>query len=223
MLNRILSILVLAVSCCAICLAQKNEASVLLGTTFTSDQSGTTTTNFPCVFGIPNCNVFTSSVQMSHGFAIEGNYARELMKFGPVAALYVEVPLIAVTNQNQKLSISNSLIGNVNATVSASTLFFTPSAKLKLLPSLPISPFVSAGGGLAHFGLPNSSTNKGAIQFGGGVDIKTPVPMLGVRAEVRDFYTGSNFSSSSNTFATTEVSTSHIHNVFVGGGVTLRF
>ncbi len=71
-----------------------------------------------------------------------------------------------------------------------SSVFVTPSLRVKFAPGFPVSPFASIGGGWAHYNLAGTSMNKGALQFGGGVDIKTGIPLLGFRAEVRDFVTG---------------------------------
>ncbi|HET9744043.1 MAG TPA: hypothetical protein VFQ00_14935 [Terriglobales bacterium] len=97
-----------------------------------------------------------------------------------------------------------------------SSVYFTPGLRLRL--SLPlISPFVSVGGGFAHFSTSVSSSNlnasrtTGAFDFGGGVDVSTPIPLIGLRGEVRDFYTGvTGFSNTQ-------------HNVFVGAGIVLKF
>jgi hypothetical protein len=76
-----------------------------------------------------------------------------------------------------------------------------------------ISPFLSTGGGFAHFSSTNATLNnagtKGALQAGAGFDVSTPIPLIGLRGEVREFYTG--------TFANTR------HNVFVGGGIVFKF
>jgi len=81
--------------------------------------------------------------------------------------------------------------------------------------SLPLlSPFLSVGGGLAHFSTGTNvggSSTTGASQVGGGVDVNTPIPLIGLRAEVGEFYTGTP------NFSTTQ------HNVFVGGGIVFKF
>ena len=68
-------------------------------------------------------------------------------------------------------------------------MFVTPALRVKFAPGFPVSPWASIGGGWAHYNLTGISTNKGALQFGGGVDINTGIPLLGFRAEVRDFVT----------------------------------
>ena len=96
-----------------------------------------------------------------------------------------------------------------------STFFFTPSLRLKFVPSSGVSPFVSAGGGLGRFKAGSTSDNHGAFQVGGGLDFKTKLPLLGFRVEARDFVTGSP------SFST--LTSNHLNNLFVGGGVTLHF
>jgi hypothetical protein len=87
--------------------------------------------------------------------------------------------------------------------------------RLKFAPSSGVSPFLSAGGGLGRFKAGSTSDNHGAFQVGGGLDFKTPLPLLGFRFETRDFVTGSpSFSTLTN---------NHLNNLFVGGGVTLHF
>src|SRR6185437_6102248 len=50
------------------------------------------------------------------------------------------------------------------------------------------------GGGFGHFspksGFSNSSATRGALGAGAGVDIGTHIPLLGFRAEIREFYSG---------------------------------
>jgi hypothetical protein len=88
--------------------------------------------------------------------------------------------------------------------------------------SLPlISPFASVGGGFARFSgsnapsSPAQSNTAGAFEFGGGIDLKTPIPLIGLRGEAREFYTGTpGFST---------VSSPSRFNLFVGGGIVLKF
>jgi hypothetical protein len=101
---------------------------------------------------------------------------------------------------------------------------------MKLAPNAPISPWASVGGGYARFAESTTlvtgslnpfvtGTNKGVLQFGGGVDVKSPVNLLlplSLRGEVRDFYSGQ---PRFNTVTTN----SGQHNVLVSGGVVLRF
>jgi hypothetical protein len=93
--------------------------------------------------------------------------------------------------------------------------------RLKIAPIAPISPWVSVGGGWARYSLKdaNLTQNKAALQFGGGLDFKTGLPVLGFRAEVRDFLTGV---PTFNSGFLTETGLHH-HNILAGGGIVLRF
>jgi hypothetical protein len=142
------------------------------------------------------------------GFSVEGTYAHRLANFR-VASLHLELPVLFAPSRSTGLITTPS---------DFSSFFVTPSLKLKLLPSSGISPFVSVGGGLARFKEDSFSSNKGAVQYGGGVDFKTRLPLLGFRFEVRDFMT-----SRPGIPAFSTITSDHLHNLFVGGGITLHF
>lgn len=158
-----------------------------------------------------------------------GIFARRIVGLGP-ASLYLEVPVAGGPRRDVQTSFTNvPILSGVTATLSQSTFFFTPSAKVKFLDSARLSPFATLGGGLAlsHVSVPGvpsgvpglPSRNTGALQFGGGLDFKSPVPHLGFLAEARDFYAGTGGQSSS----VTTVSPTRLHHVFVGGGAVLKF
>jgi hypothetical protein len=192
-----------------IALAQKNEISFSIGAMATSDQQQTLLGVGTCVVGFPNCaGPFNRSTDLGVSFA--GGYTRELFNFH-VASLGAEFPILGVPGRN----VNATVLGVPLPTISESSLFFTPSARIRFLPSSPISPFFSLGGGLAHHDAAGSTSNQGALQFGGGVDFKTPLPHLGIRAEVRDFWAA----GASSGIVTPE----HQHNVFAGAGIVLRF
>lgn len=148
----------------------------------------------------------------------EGNYAARLVQV-PAAALHLEFPIVGSTS-------ADLTTANLTAVKSYSALFFTPSLRLKFVPKSPISPWISAGGGLAHFspssmtvaGAPAtvSSTTKGAFQGGAGFDFHLPAFPIALRIEARDFYTGKPNLSSVSVFNVR-------HNIIVGGGVVFRF
>ena len=90
----------------------------------------------------------------------------------------------------------------------------------------PVSFFGAVGGGYARYSesklktdrSPNPDqrdTNTGAIQFGGGIDVRG-FGLLGFRAEIRDIYTGARHFS----IATQG---SQVHNVVASGGLVVRF
>lgn len=125
----------------------------------------------------PNNNVGTGAV-------IQGNPAFRLVHV-PLWALHLEVPVTASFN------IGSGLPAAVAAR-EFRTLFITPGLRLKFAPGSPVSPFLAAGGGWARYSPQNSaldSHSTGVVQFGAGVDFKI-APYVGLRTEVRDYYTG---------------------------------
>lgn len=218
---RCASIVFVSVVLSTLCLAQKNELSLTLGAMTASDQSATLPP-LPCPVGV-NCNQINTST--STGFAIEGAFTRQL--FGLEALSFdLELPLISVPGRD--ITVATPLLAGLPVTASVSSFFFTPSVRIKLLHKAPISPFFSVGGGLVHFGTSASipgvtsvsnGTNNGALQFGGGLDFRTPLPHLRIRAHVRDFYAESPLHSSS----LVSFSPGHQNNVFFGAGVVLAF
>lgn len=192
-------------------LAQKNEFSLSVGAEETSDEHRMLV-GVTCPVNVPNCagpiNITTSTT-----VAFEGDYARQIFSFH-VVSVAAEFPIVGVPSRD----VTASQSGFPPVTASLASLFFTPSARIKLLPSGRISPFFSIGGGLAHYDS-GMSRNQGALQFGGGVDFKTRLPHLGLRAEVRDFWAGGP--TESTTFFIE--SPAHKHNVFAGAGVVFKF
>jgi hypothetical protein len=105
-------------------------------------------------------------------------------------------------------------------------LYLTPGIRVTALPRAQVSFFGAIGGGYARYSesklmadrSPNPDqrdTNAGALQFGGGVDVRG-FGWLGFRGELRDVYTGArNFS-----LATPGP---RVHNVIGSGGLVVRF
>lgn len=199
-MRRIVVVLSLLMGLCLTAFAQKNELALVAGAKITPTVgSGANTTNF------------------STTFAFEANYAAQLVHV-PAVALHFEIPVLFTPSTDITTS-------NLTALKSYSSLFVTPALRLKLVPELPFSPWISAGGGIVHFN-PGSTTQggatvntqsvtKGAAQAGVGADIHPPLLPVAFRFEVRDFYTGL---PNLNT-----VSIKVRHNLLVGGGVVLRF
>ena len=127
-----------------------------------------------------------SSVGASNAFAIGGSFARRIVHL-PLVSLYGEIPVFATFNS------TTSVIQTANGNASYSTLFVTPGLKFKIAPEFPISPYLLAGGGVAHFSKSNvttdSSTYSGTFEVGGGLDWKI-FPFISARAEAREFYSG---------------------------------
>jgi hypothetical protein len=147
----------------------------------------------------PNSNLGTGGV-------IQGNFGYRILK-APLVALYAELPITSSFAIGHRSSFG---LGDYN------TLFVTPGLRLKLAPISPVSPFFTLGAGWARYradnGGPSNSTN--VVQFGGGVDYKI-APFVGLRTEVRDYFTGAPRLDS--TFVDRQ------HNITFMGGVTLRF
>jgi hypothetical protein len=181
-------------------LAQKNELAVAVGGKIT-----------------PSVGASTNQTTFSKTFAFEANYATELIDVS-AASLHLEFPFVAAPSVDLTTN-------NLTAAKSYSSIFFTPALRLKLVPKGVISPWISAGGGLAHFSPSNTTvggatvtskaTTKSAVQGGAGLDFHPPLLPVAFRAEVRDFYTGI---PNLNT-----IGIKVRHNLFVGGGVVLRF
>ena len=180
--------------------AQSNELSLSVGAMFSPN-----TKVAPACEAILVCPATaTNTVNLS--FAVEGGFAHRLVN-AHVASLFVETPFIAAPN-SQVSPVGDSEF---------SRFVFTPSLKVNFIPAGAISPFLSAGAGFSHFGVGSSSDTKGAFQFGGGLDFRTPVPRLSFRVEARDFVTGRP------SLAGTGLLGNHLQNVFAGGGIVLKF
>jgi|SRR5581483_329376 len=201
------AVLLVLISTATLAAAQsKNELGLLLGATLVPDQN-------------LQPNIFSASnIKFSKGTTYQATYARRLFGAG-IAGLQFEIPFLGVPNAD--IRSSNPLVPTALA-----SLFVTPALRLKLLPDAGISPWVSLGGGLARFdegtklqdGSSNPGshgTNKGVIEYGGGIDIKL-IRYLGVRGEVRDFYSG-------RPQLNALTSTDRQHNIVVSGGFVLFF
>lgn len=187
--------------------AQQNDVAITFGTTFSPGINTASAIAVTCPVGVVCTNVPPTNTSLSPAFAVEGTFAHRIADF-KVASLHIELPVMAAPNQRFDFAGSGSF----------SSVFFTPSVKLKLAPSAGISPFFSAGGGFGHFSQSNISDTKAAFQMGGGLDFKTRLPLLGFRVEARDFLAGV---PTIPAFAS--VTNGHINNIFVGGGITLHF
>jgi hypothetical protein len=187
---------------CLTASAQSNELAFSVGAKVTPSVGNTAT---------GNQTTFNTS------FAFEGNYAARLAHV-PFVALHLEFPVMAAPTTNLTST-------NLAAVRSYNSLFFTPALRLKVLPGAPVSPWISAGYGIAHFGPGSSdqtgagvtakSTTKGAAEGGAGLDFHAPLLPIAFRVEARDFYTGI---PNLNT-----LTIKARNNIFVGGGIVLRF
>jgi hypothetical protein len=199
--------------------AQKLDASFEMGgTAFTSDaqaQVPGTCLPSPCKF--PTTRFITGN-----DIYFAGTLALRLLNVHLIS-FHLEVPVVAAPSA--ALTEINKAGGKFEGG-KISSLYVTPSLRLKFAPGAPLSPFASVGGGWARYKINSfdSSINKAALQFGGGVDIKTRFPLLGFRAEVRDFVTDQpDFVAFSLQPPGSQTISSHRHNVLVGAGVVLHF
>lgn len=157
-------------------------------------------------------------LQFDRGTTYEATFAWRVWQ-AEAAQLSVEVPFIA-SPAFGVIPPSGSLPLNY------ASLYLTPGVRVVVLPNARVSAFGAIGGGYARYSessvkgdsSPNpdqQDTNAGALQFGGGVDVRG-FGWLGFRGEVRDVYTGArNFS-----IATPR---RMVHNVVASGGLVVRF
>jgi hypothetical protein len=191
--------------------AQQADVAVVVGGSFVNN-SRVTFLSAPTV---------VDTVKTNNHIFYEGALAVRLAN-AHLISLHLELPVVGIHSSNQQIAIT-APVGNTTVTLDTSAIFITPALRLKIAPIAPISPWISVGGGWARFSTGGGPTsNKGAIEYGGGLDFKTGLPVLGFRAEVRDFVTGDpNFGFTN--IVTGDNGGLRRHNLMVGGGVVLRF
>ncbi len=184
---------------------RKNEIGLLLG--------GTVTPALTAAAG--------GEIQVGSGLTFQLTYARAI-KQTHLVGLYFEVPALAIPLQNITAS-GGDIPGNYDS------FFVTPALRVEFAPRATLSPWVSVGGGYALFdesakrmdGSHNITrgTSGGALQFGGGIDIRTPIKVvlpIGLRLEARDFYT-------QKPDYNVNTGGSFQHNVALSGGLVVHF
>ncbi len=178
--------------------AQKHELAFTLGATANDLKT--------------SLNVRTTSghaLQVNYGYRFWGNES---------VAVSGEVHFLA--NPLRELS------GPAFLTRDFASLYLTPGIRVKLNPKGRIQPFGEIGGGYALYeqstetigGAPNPAprrVNRGALMFGGGLDVKI-VRWLAARGDVRDFFTG-------GLALNTPSSSTGQHNLVASGGFVLRW
>lgn len=233
MTKKTLVVVLLLVAVSSYALAQKNEISFVVGGTFSPDSTAfLREPGVTCIIGMPNCATVRDTASIETRLGLEGTYGRRLINIR-VVAFYLELPVAGVLNREVRPAPLVSVLFPPTVPLFTphdfSSVFVTPSLKLKLFPAAVATPFISAGGGFAHYSsttqqittggavMKSSTSNTtGAFQLGGGVDFKTPLPHVGLRAEVREFWTGRpDFTSGT--------SLNHRHNLFAGGGIVFHF
>jgi hypothetical protein len=177
--------------------AQSTEIGLLAGGIFTSDKTPPAGVG-TCPTTNPSCG---TTIHTPSRISYEGVLAQRLVNFH-LAGIHLEFPIVGTPTRS---------VVQGGFRQDFSTIYFTPGLRLQV--GLPFfSPFVSAGGGFAHYSGSSSlgSSTVGAFQVGGGLDLGL-VPFLHFRAEVREFHNGSpNFNVGNN-------------NIFAGGGLVLKF
>jgi opacity protein-like surface antigen len=164
-------------------LAQNSDLAILLGTT-----------------GPFSSTVGHGTVADAFGAGFQLNYAAQLYET-KAGQLYLELPLI-ITAQVRD-TVGPNVVTNINDSV-----LFTPGVRWRFTPQKRVSFYAAAGVGVGSFGASNSFvgngmvTNSGtrtyaaAFGFGGGIDFRL-TRLLSLRAEGRDFVTGTGLGGSS--------------------------
>jgi hypothetical protein len=192
-------------------MAQKADVALVTGESFVNDFKVSFT-------GTPTT---TNIIKTNSHLFLEGTFAVRLLN-GRLVSLHLEVPVVGIPANGHSFTTVPTVNFLTETTINTSAVFVTPALRLKVLPSAPISPWASLGGGWARLSSDfATTTNKGALQYGGGLDFKTGLPLLGFRAEVRDFVTGDPDFGFVNVLSETGGSL-HRHNVMVGGGIVFR-
>ena len=155
--------------------------------------------------------------ELGSGTALQANYGYRFLSSSKVA-LYGEVHMLA----NPQRVVTSA---NRGLTRDVASLVVTPGLRLKFFPRGAVAPYAAVGGGWALFehstttlaGAPNPASrtaSHGVLDFGGGVDVKFR-KFVGVRGEVRDFYSGNpSYNVPLN---------GRQHNLVVGAGFVVRF
>lgn len=196
----VLLLVLLAVSTCA--LAQRADVAFVLGGAFASDTK------------VQTVGSVIDNVQTGHKVFFAGELGHRLANF-QLASVHVELPIAVIPSAPVRLSSTTF--------AHLTSLFVTPSLKVKLLPQAPFAPFVSTGVGWAHYTDGTIGTGKAAFQLGGGFDIRTPLPLLAFRLEIRDYITGIPNFALVPAVGSTSQNSSHRNNILAGGGIVVRF
>jgi len=185
--------------------AQRNDVSATIGRTFISDQ------------GVVGSNLPDNNIHFGNGLSFEVNYGRSLWD-AEAFAVVVEIP--AIFDPNQRLHF-----GGFDTPSSFTSFFVTPSARLLFFPKTSVSPWVSIGGGFAHFSMssrlesgqpnPNGSTTTGAFQIGAGLDVRITHSVY-LRGDVRELRSG-------EPALNVNTGKSRYYNLYAGGGLSFRF
>lgn len=143
---------------------EKNELGGVIGRIFISDQ------------GI-NASIPDNTIHSGKGLSFGGEYARRFL-VTPIFSVSGEA--VVIYNPDEDLNAGG--FGNAVVPTDYKQLFITPAARLNLFPTTAVSPWVSLGGGFAHFSQgnmldyggtnPGKSTTSGVLEGGAGLDVK---------------------------------------------------
>jgi hypothetical protein len=123
--------------------AQKNEVSFIVGGTFSPDTTATVgVLGVTCPTTSPNCASIPVSARVDTNIGFEGAYARRILD-AHAAALYLELPVLGVPARDVHLPPINlqtlfpppASPSTISAPADFSSVFFTPSLRVKLLPN----------------------------------------------------------------------------------------
>lgn len=145
-------------------------------------------------------------VDLAAGSAFQANYGYRFLD-GSKLALYGEIHFLA-SPMREVRSAATSITREI------ASAFVTPGVRVKFFPRAVVAPYFAIGGGASVFPASDSAVH-GAFDYGGGIDLRLS-RFVGLRGEVRDFYTQG---LSYNNIAT-DIS---LHSVVAGGGIVLRF
>ena len=212
-MRKLLTIVLLPLFMCSSLLAQRddetnNELGLLLGAVMRPDTRAV--------------GPVTGNIDVKAGLTYQANYARRIGS-QPFMAFHLEFPFVATPSADVSSGI-DAVPRNY------ASIFITPSLRLTFADKSAVRPWLSIGGGYGRFD--ESSTrvdqtentgargkNTGALQFGAGIDIRSPVRILlpfSFRGEVRDFYSGIPLLN-------VQTESDRQHNVIVSGGVVFHF
>src|SRR5690348_10570252 len=145
------------------------------------------------------------------------NYGHRFLD-AKIAALYGELEFVAIPNR--ALTAASATVPQNYA-----SRYLTPGVRLKFLPGSRLSPWAAIGGGYGLYqqsaqltngqNTTNKFLNRGVFEYGGGLDFRL-FRFIGLRGEVRDFFSG-------NPNLTATLNSRTQHNVVASGGIILRF
>lgn len=154
----------------------------------------------------------SSPLSLGAAPALEGTFAHRIASL-PLLGIYAELPVAGSFSSNIPT------LSGLTVARSYTSLFITPGVRVRLAPSFPISPYIAAGLGYARFNREafngtTSANSTFAFDIGGGLDLKI-LPIVGLRAEVRDFNSGG--------IGLETLALGRQNNLFVTAGIALRF